>query len=228
MLAEPAEERADIPGELGPISRGCELVWGLGYFRFSWGNRGGASMSDEHPARTSEAGAASSNIRGFIAKDLATSIAAIMVVLAMLGAGITLIGATWARKYWLLLVPVYGTLCTFAAWHHARTLDRTVVRQILHWISVGIAIALDYTFLQGTGGQTATATGLSSLLILALGCLLAGVHMEWLFALVGLVLLAIVIVVSMARQYLVLVFLIGGVVVALIFAVQWARKKWLA
>jgi hypothetical protein len=37
---------------------------------------------------------------------------------------------------------------------------------------------------------------LSSLLILALGCLLAGVYMEWLFLLVGLLLLAIVIIVS--------------------------------
>jgi hypothetical protein len=185
-------------------------------------------MSNGYPTHTPGAGAATSAGRGHIAKNLATIIAVIMVLLAMLGTGVTLADATWARKYWLFLVPIYGLLCTFTAWYNARVLDRMVTRQILHWISVGIAIVLDFTFLQGSGEQTATATGLSSLLILALGCLLAGIHMEWLFALVGLLLLAIVVIVSIAQEYLALVFLIGALVIMLVLAAQWATKKWFA
>ena len=62
--------------------------------------------------------------------NVAQVIAVIMVVLALVGAGITLTNAAWAEKYWLILVPTYGLLCTFAAWYHARALDRMVARQI--------------------------------------------------------------------------------------------------
>lgn len=182
-------------------------------------------MSDEYPKSRD---AARPSFGSRVSNNLAAVIAVIMVLLAMVGAGITLADVTWARKYWLLLVPIYGVLCTFTAWYHARALDQMVTRQILHWVSVGIAIVVDFTFLQGSGEQTSTATGLSSLLILALGCLLAGVHMEWLFGLVGLMLLAIVVVVAIAQDYLTLVFLIGMVVIAVILAAQWAKKKWFA
>jgi hypothetical protein len=98
------------------------------------------------------------------------------------------------------------------------------MRQILHWLSVAAAMALDFAFLHGTGEQTATATGLSSLLILALGCVLAGIHLEWLFALVGLLLAVILIVVSLAQQYLTIAFLVAGLA-ALIFAAYWVMRR---
>ena len=183
-------------------------------------------MSNEHPARAADAAAPA--VRGHVAKNLATIIAVIMVLLAMVGTGITLADVTWARSYWLMLVPIYGLLCIFTAWYHARAIDQMVVRQILHWISVGIAIALDFIFLRGSGEQTATATGMSSLLILALGCLLAGIHMEWLFALVGLLLLVIVVIVSIAQEYLALVLVVAALVLMLVLAARWVRKKWIA
>lgn len=183
-------------------------------------------MSSDYPTPTSRD--ATDPSAGRISNNVATIIAVIMVLLAMVGTGITLADVTWARKYWLLLVPLYGLLCIFAAWYHARALDQMVIRQILHWIGVGIAIFVDFTFLQGSGEQTSTATGLSSLLILALGCLLAGVHMERLFGFVGLILLGIVVVVSTAQDYLTLVFLIGIIVIAVVFAAQWTMRRWSA
>ncbi len=183
-------------------------------------------MSNEYPAHTPGTDISSSVTPRHVPTNVAQIIAVIMVVLALVGAGITLTNAAWAVKYWLLLVPTYGLLCTFAAWYHARALDRMVARQILHWTSVGIAIAVDFAFLRGSGEQTSAATGLSSLLILALGCLLAGVYMEWLFLLVGLLLLAIVIIVSMAQEYLVLVFLVGALVIVLILVAHRMTRKW--
>ena len=97
------------------------------------------------------------------------------------------------------------------------------MRQILHWLSVAAAIALDFALLR-RGEQAATGAGLSSLLILALGCLLAGIHLEWLFALVGLLLLAIFIVVSVAHQYVTIAFLVAAAA-ALVFAAYWALTK---
>jgi len=158
-------------------------------------------------------------------RTLPKMMAVAMIVLAMVGAAVTLADATWARTYWLALVPVFGVMCTIAAWDNARSLDRMVVRQILHWLSVGLAIMLDFNFIQARGEETAAATGLSSLLILALGCLLAGIHLDWLFALVGLLLLLMVALVSIAQEYLALVFLLGILIIALLLGAQWLSRR---
>jgi hypothetical protein len=149
--------------------------------------------------------------------------AGVMAFLALVGTGVTVADATWARTYWLSLVPVYGVLCVFAAWYRTGQFTGTVTRQILHWLSVAVAIALDFALLRG-GEQAATGTGLSSLLILALGCLLAGIHLEWLFALVGLLLLAIFAIVSTAQQYVTIAFVIAAAA-ALVFAAYSAIKR---
>lgn len=150
-------------------------------------------------------------------------VAGVMALLALLGTGVTLASASWARTYWLLLVPVYGVLCVFAAWYRSGQFGGTVMRQVLHWLSVGVAIVLDFAFLQGTGERTAAATGLSSLLILALGCVLAGIHLEWLFVLVGVLLALILVVVSLAQQYLTVAFLVAGLA-ALVVVAYWVMR----
>jgi hypothetical protein len=153
-------------------------------------------------------------------KGPAGIVAGVMALLALVGTAVTLANASWARTYWLVLVPIYGALCVFAAWHRTGQFGGTVMRQVLHWLSVAAAMALDFSFLHGTGEQTAAATGLSSLLILALGCVLAGVHLDWPFALVGALLAVILIVVALAQQYLTIAFLVAALA-ALIFAAYW-------
>lgn len=150
---------------------------------------------------------------------------AVMLVLALIGAGLTLADMRWAERYWLALVPVFGILCTIAAWLRTRTLDSTVIRQILHWLAVGLVIAVDFSFLHRSGEQTSISTGLSSLLLLALGCLLAGIHLEWMFALVGLLLLAVAVMVSVAQEYMALVFVLGAVLIALVLLVHRLVRK---
>ncbi|HEX5957238.1 MAG TPA: hypothetical protein VFY92_01100 [Hyphomicrobiaceae bacterium] len=150
--------------------------------------------------------------------------AGLMALLALIGTGITLADAQWARPYWLTLVPIYGVLCVIAAWRRTGQLTGSVTRQILHWLSVAAAIALDFAYLRRGGEPAAAATGLSSLLILALGSLLAGIHLEWLFALVGLLLFIIFAVVGLAQYYLTIAFLIAAAA-ALILAGYWAIRR---
>src|SRR5262245_66481618 len=157
--------------------------------------------------------------------NLSKYMAIAMVLLAMVGAAVTLANAAWARTYWLTLVPLFGLMCIVAAWNDTRAVDRMVVRQILHWLSVGLAIILDFNFLRGRGEQTAAATGMSSLLILALGCLLAGIHLDWLFAVVGLLLLLMVALVSIAQEYLALVFLLGVLIIGLLLGAKWFARR---
>jgi hypothetical protein len=150
--------------------------------------------------------------------------AGVMALLALVGTAVTLANASWARTYWLILVPIYGALCVYEAWRRTGEFGSMVIRQALHWLSVAAAMILDFVYLHGAGEQTAAATGLSSLLILALGCVLAGIHLEWLFALVGLLLALILILVSLAQQYLTVAFLLAGLA-ALGFAVYWVMWR---
>jgi hypothetical protein len=59
---------------------------------------------------------------------------------------------------------------------------------------------------------------MNAMLLLALGCYLAGVHFEWLFVLVGILLTLALLVVVKADQYVWLIFVVGGLAVAAMLA----------
>ena len=70
-------------------------------------------MSTQHPDsadRTADLGG----------RTLPKIMAIAMVLLAMVGAAVTLADAAWARTYWLALVPIFGVMCIIAAWDDAR------------------------------------------------------------------------------------------------------------
>jgi hypothetical protein len=124
-----------------------------------------------------------------------------MVVLALIGVGFATADVGFARDYWMVLVPIYGMLCVFTAWKRARPGEQLVLRQVLHWAGIAGAVALDFS-IRSSGQETQVASGLNALLLLALGCFLAGVHLDWLFVPVGLLLTLTLFLVAKADQYL--------------------------
>ncbi len=130
----------------------------------------------------------------------ASIVAAVMVLLALLGVGLTTSNMKAGPAYWMSLVPVYGLFCVWTAKMRTGRGSSAVVRQVFHWIGVAVAIALDFS-IRGAGEESGTAAGMSAMLLLALGCYLAGVHLEWLFTVVGIVLTLALIVVSKAQEY---------------------------
>jgi hypothetical protein len=148
--------------------------------------------------------------------------AIIMVLLALLGVGLTTTNSSVAPPYWISLVPLYGALCVFTAWRrHDKQLDRReALRQVLHWVGIGVALFLDF-FIRGTGEESGIAAGLNAVLLLALGCFLAGIHLDWLFMLVGVLLAASLVVVAKADQYLWLMFVVGGLAIAAMLLYGW-------
>jgi hypothetical protein len=151
-----------------------------------------------------------------------------MVLLALLGVALSSASNSAAPVYWISLVPIYGVLCLGIAWTRARQDERAVrpevIRQLLHWLGIGVALALDYVVRQ-TQVETGKAAGLNALLLLALGCYLAGVHLEWIFTLVGVLLSLALLVVTKAEEYIWLIFVVGGLAVAAMLAVQWFLGK---
>jgi hypothetical protein len=155
---------------------------------------------------------------------IALAVASVMVVLALVGIGLTTTDRAIAPKYWMSLVPVYGLLCIAFAWSRARHGEgspRMVVRQVLHWLAIAAALGLDF-IIRRTGEETGVAAGFNALLLLALGCFLAGVHLEWLFTLVGLLLTATLLVAVRADQYLWLIAVVGVLVIAAMF---WVMRR---
>jgi hypothetical protein len=142
-----------------------------------------------------------------------------MVLLALLGVGLcTAEGgkSATASVYWMALVPVYAIMCIWTAW--TRTGQGSIFsiplvnRQIFHWLGIGVALGLDF-MIRRTGEESGMGSGMVALLLLALGCYLAGIHFEWLFVLVGILLSLTLIMVAEAEQYLWLVFVVGLVAI---------------
>jgi hypothetical protein len=151
------------------------------------------------------------------------AIALIMVGLALLGVGVSALDAPLARKYWMTLIPVYGVLCTVTAWRRSQQAGVSggglVLRQVLHWLGIGGAVLLDFA-IRGAGVDSQQTAGFNALLLLALGCFLAGVHLDWSFGLVGLLLALTLAAAAKAEQYLWLLF-IAGIVVIGVLVLAW-------
>jgi hypothetical protein len=186
-------------------------------------------MSEPHQPSPSSPSAAPSTA-GAIGRywKIGAIVAAIMVALAVLGVGLTTVDRGLARRYWMWLVPAYGLLCVVTAWFRPRPdgapVLGSVVRQVAHWLAINGAVALDF-WITGTGEVAGAATGFNALLLLALGCVLGGVHGDWLFALVGALLVVTLVCIVKAEQYLWLLFVVGALaLVAIIVAARlWAR-----
>lgn len=153
---------------------------------------------------------------------LSAVVATIMVALALIGVGLTTANRDMALRFWMWLVPIYGLLCVATAWLRSRE-DATlglalVVRQVLHWVAIGVAMALDL-YVSKSGQESGMAAGLDALLLLATGCFLAGVHFERLFMLVGVLLALALVCITKADQYLWLVFIAGLLVLGGMIAV---------
>ncbi|QDU88009.1 hypothetical protein Pla175_13780 [Pirellulimonas nuda] len=150
------------------------------------------------------------------------SAAVLMVLLSLLGIGLTTTEHAYALNYWISLVPLFGVLCIATAWSRARHEggNTLIVKQVLHWLAIAVALGVDF-YIHGAGVETGQAAGFNAALLLGLGCLLAGVHLEWLFALVGGLLLAALLGIVKADQYLWLIVLLSLLFMAAVIGAVW-------
>lgn len=159
---------------------------------------------------------------------MATIASVAMVFLALFGVGLSTADSHNAPTYWLALVPVFGLLSIATAWskasHSGQSHRPMVLKQVLHWAGVAGAISLDY-ILRRTGEESGLAVGLNALLLLAVGCYLAGVYFEWRFILVGLLLTAALVIVAKANQYSWLIFVIGACLIAVLIGMRWVMHR---
>jgi hypothetical protein len=144
----------------------------------------------------------------------------VMLALALVGAGVSQIEdkGGFLRFYWSGLIYVYAGISVVRAWLKAKRQAQPVwpmIRtEVLHWLGALIAIKIILLF-EATGITNRGPASVFSLLVLALSCYLAGVHFDWTFMLLGVILAVIAVALAYLDQLSVFILILPLTVVAL-------------
>lgn len=129
-----------------------------------------------------------------------------MLGLALVAMAGTMSQETGAWELWIALLVVYGGTSIVWTWQRAKRDGRPrwplVRSQFLHWIAVAAGYFVLLLF-ERTEIISREAAADVALVLLALGCFLAGVHFEWTFILLGIVLTVMAISMAYVEQYVV-------------------------
>ena len=149
-----------------------------------------------------------------------------LTILAIIGIALTDFDRYYGLRYWLVMVPVFAGASIYAGWSRARAEGENPAKilriQAFHWLASALAVYLVY-LLQVTGRMNKEAAGLVTLLTVALGTFLAGVHFSWRFCVLGGILFLTVVAAAFLETFF-WVFLIPALIAgaAMVFV---KRKK---
>jgi hypothetical protein len=167
--------------------------------------------------------------RDSFAKSLGTDEAILITLIALsaIGIGVTNFEPVKSFWYWAGMAPVFGLVSLFIGWSKARRRGEGVSRiirvQILHWAGLFAAIVLIYLLYDPAGRITNNQLGILCLLALALTTFLAGVHLDWRFMLVGILLGACVAGAAFVEQFIWMIII--PIAVAIFLIVFWWKRK---
>ena len=135
----------------------------------------------------------------------------LLVLLSIVGIGITDFSPLLSHWYWLAMVVVIGIACIVMDWSRARKkgLNATTIvkKEVFIWLSVLVAVNLVY-FLFHSGRLDSENTGLVILLILALATFLAGLRQDWRLCLLGVLLGGALILATYLEEFLWIVLMV--------------------
>ena len=147
----------------------------------------------------------------------------------MIGLFLTNVSHLHARYYWSAMFPIFGIV---SLWHelagpnsNAGPVWRRILRQVLHWL--GPIVAVQIIFLQLARGQMdADSVALVTLIILAVTCFMAGVHMDRSFYWVSAALALAAVIGTEVEAYLWMLAAIAIVAIAItVFAATALRRR---
>jgi hypothetical protein len=169
-----------------------------------------------------------SRLRGMFVRHLL--VVGVLGAMVMIGLFLSNYSSVDALYYWCAMFPLFGIASITRELTDARA-DGTasgpiLIRQLLHWI--GPIIAVKILFMQHARGQMSTdAVALTTVLVLAVTCFLAGVNFEpsflWISAL--LVLAALIGTEIETYLWLVVLLFLAGIVLAAIGVIMLRRAK---
>jgi len=185
------------------------------------------TVAQSPPEKTITPGSWTSKIESVLLQRLL--IVGVLSVLVMIGLFLTNVSHLHARYYWSAMFPIFGIV---SLWHELAgpnsnpgPLWKRILRQVLHWL--GPIVAVQIIFLQLARGQMdADSVALVTLVILAVTCFMAGVHMDRSFYWVSAALAFAAIVGTEVEAYLWMLAAIAIVAVAItVFAAIALRRR---
>jgi hypothetical protein len=143
-----------------------------------------------------------------------------LLLLDVIGIGVTEFAIAFSQWYWLGMVVVTALACAFIVRFHNHRDDLNTAgmmrNEILFWLAVLVAVNLVF-FLYQAGRLDSENSGLVILLLLALSTFLAGLRLGWQLCLLGGVLAAALIVAAYLEEFLWLALLVGLVAVVVLY-----------
>ncbi|MEA3413741.1 MAG: hypothetical protein U9R74_19750 [Pseudomonadota bacterium] len=134
----------------------------------------------------------------------------LMIVAAIAGIAISDFSSHYGVWYWTAMVPFFGlvNLYTTATQRYldGKKIPGFLWKPVLHWLTLLLAVMLVHVLLQA-GRIDFEVAGLVALMSVAITTCLAGVHSDWRFGVVGIVLgLAVAAAAFLEEYFLILLF----------------------
>jgi hypothetical protein len=128
----------------------------------------------------------------------------ILLALALIGMGLTQATDAGGALYWLILLWIYALFSLARAWLRARERQESIWPQIhlhiFHWLGALVALHIVFVLEQNDILDRNAASDIS-LVVLALASYLAGLHLERLFVLIGIILAIMAVTGAFVEQY---------------------------
>jgi hypothetical protein len=177
------------------------------------------SVPTQSPAQAPEGAARSTSL---LVRELPY---VVVLVMTLFGVAYTSAARRPLVIYWEVLALTVGAVCMFTGWRHAQGSDarmRMLWTQALHW---GAFLgAMNIVLLPGVQRVlTSSATGLTLLMLLALGTFTAGIHLSVRICLLGLTMAIAVPAIAWLKQSALFLLLAAVMLIAIALAVWWFR-----
>lgn len=184
-------------------------------------------MSEQNPFQASSGAEAPSSDKSFAKKlGIAEAILITLMALSAIGIGITNFMPVRSFWYWAAMAPLFGVVSIYLDWSKARQrgegFSRIIRLQLLHWLGLFATIVLIYLLFDPAGRINNNQLALISLIALALTTFLAGVHFDWRFMLVGIVLGISVAGAAVVEEFLWMIAI--PIVVAIALIIFWWKR----
>jgi hypothetical protein len=156
------------------------------------------------------------------------SVLCAMLVLALAGMGFTQASRSGSWEFWLFIVLVYAGLSLWRSSRSAKqsgqSVGKRLARELSHW---GILLVFLFVLLMLERREIVNRDSASyfAVMMLALTCCLAGVHVDWLLLVLGVVLIIMSVAMAMLEQYSVVLWLIMTAVAVLGAAFFYFQSK---
>ena len=134
-----------------------------------------------------------------------------MLVIALAGMGFSQASETGAWEYWLFVVVIYATLSLWRSFRIAKqsgqSIHKSIAIELAHWGALLCFLAV-LLLLENREIVDRDSASYFALMLLALSCVMAGVHIDWLLLVVGIVLTIMLVAMATLEQFFVWIIMI--------------------